>query len=295
MSQKYVVFHIDGGVGKNILATAVCFSIKNAYPDRDIVVVTSYPEVFLHNPLIFRVYKTGNFAYFYEDYIRDKDSIIMRLDPYHCEDFLYQRKHLIEIWCDLFKIPCINLQPRIFLTQRELMASSNVVDNKEGKILTIQSSGGAENNNSYSWARDLPHNFVQHLVNTLHKDFNKVLHIRRENQTALENTIQVTDNLRNLFCYVYLSDKIIAIDSMVHHIAAALGKSAAVAWIGNSPLVFGHQIHKNILPKLPKSFRHSIDSYLEEVDWTGRRYYECPFDDLDNLFDEREFLEYIKS
>jgi len=294
MTQKYIVFHIDGGVGKNILATAVCFSLKNAYPDRHIVVVTSYPEVFLHNPLIYRVYKTGNFAYFYEDYIKDKDSVIVRIDPYHCEDFIYQRKSLIEMWCDLNKIPCINLQPRIFLTQRELMGCTSTL-NKEGKILTIQSSGGAENNESYSWARDLPHVFAQQLVNKVSGDFSKILHIRRDKQPNLENTVQVTDNLRNLFCYVYLSDKIVAIDSMVQHIAAALGKSAAVAWIGNSPTVFGHQIHKNIHPKALKSFRHSIDSYLEEMDWTGRRHYECPYDDLDNLFDENEFLDYIKS
>ena len=30
---KYVIFHIDGGCGKNIVATSVVKSIKSAYPD----------------------------------------------------------------------------------------------------------------------------------------------------------------------------------------------------------------------------------------------------------------------
>ena len=64
---KYVIFHIDGGAGKSVAATAVCTSIKEKYPEHKLVVVTAWPEVFLHNPKVYRVYKTGNFAYFYEE------------------------------------------------------------------------------------------------------------------------------------------------------------------------------------------------------------------------------------
>jgi ADP-heptose:LPS heptosyltransferase len=293
MSEKYVIFHVEGGVGKNILATAVCSSIKNAYAQHKLIVVTPWPEVFLHNPEVYRVYKTGNFAYFYEDFILNKESIILRSEPYHSGEFFHQGKSLIEIWCDLFNIPCISMQPQIFLSQRELVETARLID-KKGPILLIHPfGGGSESNDSqYSWARDLPPSFAQKIVNKVYKNFDKVLHFRKDKQLELENTISITDSIRNLFCYTRLADKIIAIDSMVQHVAAALQIPSAVAWIANSPVVFGHQIHTNILPSQPKVFRHLIDSYMEDYDWSGRRLYECPYNDLDNIFDEKRFLEY---
>lgn len=292
MNKKYIVFHIDGGAGKSVLATAVCESLKVAYPDREIVVVTGWPEVFLHNPNIYRVYKTGNFAYFYEDYVKDKDTIVMRTDPYHHNDFIHQKMHVIEVWCNLFGVKCVTLIPRIYLTQRELINCSASLD-KKGPILLIQPFGGPEDPaNLYSWARDIPPAFMQTLVNKLYLKFDKVLHVKKEKQLSIENTTPLTDNMRNLFCYIYLADKIIAIDSFVHHVAAAFNKTAAVAWISNSPVVFGHLAHKNILPKTNKSFRHLIDSYLDEYDWSGKRHYECPYDNMDSIFKEDDFLEY---
>jgi len=289
---KFVIFHIDGGAGKSVAATAVCTSIKKAYPDHKLVVVSAWPEVFLHNPEIYRIYKMGNHAYFYEDYIKNKDSIILRSEPYHAEDFIHRKKHLIEIWCDIFKIPCISKQPRLFLTQRELIHANKVL-NKQTKILTLQTNGGGDEKETYSWARDLPIPFAQKIVNSSLETYGKVLHVRKEGQPALEKTIQVTDNLRNLFCYVYLSDKLVLIDSLIQHVAAAFNKQAAVAWIANSPVVFGYDCHLNITPTLQPSFRHSIDSYMDEVDWVGRRHFECPYDDVDNIFSMESFTSYL--
>jgi ADP-heptose:LPS heptosyltransferase len=292
---KYVIFHIDGGAGKSVVATAVCASIKNAYPDHKLIVVTAWPEVFLHNPLVYRVYKTGQFSYFYEDFVKDKDSVVLRTDPYHHTDFINKKNHLVQVWCDLFGIKCTQIKPQIFLTQRELINASKLV-NKQGPILLMQISGGADGQETdYSWARDIPLSIAQDLVNTVQKDFNKILHIRRENQPKLEGVIQVTDNLRNLFCYTYLADKFILIDSVIQHVAAALDKKAVVAWISNSPTVFGYSTHINIGPQQSPNYRHMIDSYLEDYDWIGRRLYECPYDDIDNLFNKQIFLDYLKS
>jgi hypothetical protein len=291
--EKYVIFHIDGGCGKNIIATSVCKSIKSAYPEHKIIVVTAWPEVFVHNPNIFRVYKFGNIPYFYDDYINNKDSIILRMEPYHSGDLLYKKKSLTEIWCDVLNIPCVDKTPEIFLTTRESIFVQNKLK-KDGPILLIQSSGGAENQgHPYSWSRDLPPTFAQEIVNSLKDKFNKILHIRRDNQPAIEGTIQISDNFRNLFCFIGLADKIIGIDSFAQHAAASLGKKATVGWISNSPVVFGHEIHDNIIANGAESFRHRIDSYLEEDDWTGGRFHECPYDDLNNLFDKDQFVESV--
>lgn len=290
-SDKYIIFHIDGGAGKNVIATSVCRSIKAAYPEHKLIVATAWPEIFLHNPNVYRVYKFGNLPYFYDDYVKNKESKILRLEPYHTEDFLYRRKHLSEIWCDLFGIPTTGEKPEIFLTQRELMFIERNLK-KDGPVLLIQTSGGAENQqHPYSWARDLPPSIAQDVVNSVKGQFNKILHVRRDNQPALENTIQVTDSLRNLFCYTALADKVLGIDSLIQHAAAALSKPATVCWITNDPKVFGYKIHNNVMAEGHKNFSHQIDHYLDQADWIGNNFYQCDYADLNQIFNREQLIE----
>lgn len=295
---KYAIFHIEGGCGKNIVATSVCKSIKAAYPEHKLIVTTAYPEVFIHNPFIYRVYKFGYLPYFYEDYIHNKDSKIFRTEPYHSEDFLYRRKSLAEIWCNILNVPFISEKPDLFITERELIhvVQKYQINHNEPTLL-IQSSGGVDSQNSfYSWSRDLPPRFAQELVNSLKDKFSKILHIRKENQPVLENTISVTDGYRNLFSLIAYSSKIIAIDSFVQHAAAAFTKKSTVGWISTSPTVFGYKIHNNILASEQqgeKHFRHKIDSYLESDDWSGIRHYECPYNNLDKIFNKDDFINSI--
>ena len=55
--EKYFIWHIQGGLGKNIAGTALIKDIKAKYPDRKLIMVTSWPEVFLNNPDVDRVYQ----------------------------------------------------------------------------------------------------------------------------------------------------------------------------------------------------------------------------------------------
>lgn len=290
---QYAIFHIDGGCGKSIVATSVVKSIKAAYPDHKLIVITAYPEVFIHNPNIFRVYKFGNIPYFYDDYIKDKESKIFRMEPYHSGDLLYRKKSLSEIWCDVFNIPCIDTKPELYLTERELLFAKNKLK-KEGPILIVQSYGGAENQmHPYSWSRDLPPAMTQEIIDSVRDKFDKIYHIKRDKQPAINNTIPMSDSFRNLFCYIYFADKFLCMDSFVQHAAAALNKNATVGWISNSPVVFGHDIHTNIIPKETEVFRHRIDSYLESDDWTGGRFHECPYQNLNDIFNKEDFIESI--
>src|SRR5258708_7492660 len=118
-NQDYIIFECAGDTNKNILATAVIASIKKTYSIKKIIVVTEHPEVYLHNPNVYRVYKFGNLSYFYDDYVKDKESLIFRHDPEATSDFIYKKKDTIDIWCDIYKIERRNSVPALYFTWRE--------------------------------------------------------------------------------------------------------------------------------------------------------------------------------
>jgi len=138
--KPYAIFSISGGIGKNIMATAVIKSIKKKYNNHNLIVLTAWPDVFLNNPNIYRVFRFGNTPYFMEDYVKD-DTIILQIDPYHHDSFVHKKKHLIEAWCDAYNLECISKEPEIFLTPREKQFIKNKF-NRNKPLFIIQTNGG---------------------------------------------------------------------------------------------------------------------------------------------------------
>ncbi|MFZ9376790.1 MAG: hypothetical protein ACO25K_06670, partial [Candidatus Fonsibacter ubiquis] len=59
MKSKYSIFHVQGGIGKHIAATAVAKAIKNNHPDRKLIVVCAYTDIFINLTFVDRVYSLG--------------------------------------------------------------------------------------------------------------------------------------------------------------------------------------------------------------------------------------------
>ena len=60
MSQKkYSLFHVQGGFGKHIAATAVAKCIKNNFPGRELIVTAVWSEIFQNLPLWIESIKWG--------------------------------------------------------------------------------------------------------------------------------------------------------------------------------------------------------------------------------------------
>ena len=79
---KNIIFQVNGGIGKSIMATAVCRAIKKTYPDYNLIVLTGYPEVFIGNSNVFRFYRSGMAPYLYEDFVKGENTLFMCDEPY---------------------------------------------------------------------------------------------------------------------------------------------------------------------------------------------------------------------
>lgn len=280
---KYLIFHSENGLGKQIMATAVVSGLKKKHPDYKIIVVTPWDAPFYNHPDVWRVYTIGALQYFYENYIFD-DTLIYRHNPYHTADYVRHRKHLIEIWFDLYGIPHEGEKPFIKPNPQEIeIVRQRLGNNDKRPIFLLQTNGGAEGQNQpTSWVRDMPLNIAQQVIQFYQQNY-RVLHIRREDQPALPNIEHVNLPHRELFALFALSSKRLFIDSFAQHAAAAMNLKSTVYWIGNHPKTLGYKLHDNLLPEVEPVRQFNKFKYTDDYDITGNpsEYpYDVPSDQL---------------
>jgi len=293
-NNKNIIFNINGGAGKNVLATAVVKAIKKNHPDYNIIVLTSYKEIWLYNPNVYRVYNYNNTSYFYSNYIKDnKDVKIFTLEPYSSEDYILKRKHLIEIWCDLCKVQYNGELPELYFNARELEFCERKYSLNEKPIFVIQTNGGFNKEMKISWMRDMPLHTAQKVVDELSKKY-RVIHVRREDQPALNKTEVFSGNLRELMVLIKYSRKRLFIDSVCQHISVAINKKSTVLWIRNNPEILGYNVHDNIVTKVNDEHDVFAESILEPYDIQGL-VHQCPFSENTELFDVEEILKKLEN
>jgi len=282
------IFHIEGGIGKHVAATAVVNAYKNTYPDKEIVVVCAWPEIFLGNEDIERVYRIGNVPYFYRDFIQGrKDVEIFGHDPYRETLHITKQNHLIDTWCKMVGVKRNkgNLNLNFNIREQESIDPELSKIKKTKPVLIFQPFGGPgkeHQQHPYSWVRDIHPKVAQELVNKLHEKY-MIIHVCYDFHPSLNNVIRYEKSVakKELFNLLRYSDKRLLIDSSLQHAAAAMGLSSTVVWIGTSPNVFGYKEHTNITP--PKKFlKGHIDSYLYDYNFTGVMH-ECPYKDINDL------------
>lgn len=289
---KFVILHSEGGHGKQVIATAVCRAIKKKYPDRKLVVVTSWDGPFFYNEDVWRFYNFGQMQYFFDDFI-NQDTIILRQEVYHSGDHILQRKHLVESWCGMYGIKPDGVRPKMILNPREVEIAKDKIKPDGRPIMLLQTHGGNIQGqySKKSWFRDMPMEIAQKLVNYFSKSY-RILHIRASEQPALKGTELLTLPFRELYAVFPLSTKRLFIDSFAHHVAAALDLQSTVVWVGNKPEVFGYKEDINIMPNVDHVRELNKFSYLDQFDISGQ-IQQFPYDTI-NMLDINKIIEGVQ-
>ena len=283
--EKYAIFHIEGGLGKHIAATAVAKTIKNNHKDRKLIIVCSYPEIFVNLPCVWRVYRNGTTSYFYDDFVKDQDSLVFKHEPYFTTEHIHGKLPLIQNWCNLYNLNWLGEMPEVKFNLRE----QTVFQKKwarEKPIFLIQTNGGPllDQPFPYSWTRDMPQLLSKSIVEQFKKDYHIIQICRNElnfiDDVEVQN--QPMSNMELLYLLT-MSEKRLLIDSSLQHGAAALKLPSTVLWVATNPKIFGYDLHDNIVANISKTIPLP-DSYLFDYNFHGSLH-ECPIFEGDILFD----------
>ena len=289
---QYVIFQIDGGLGKSIMATAILKAIKKKYQNANVIVVTGYPDVFIGNPNANKVLHQHQAVGLYKNYIQNKNTKVFITDPYSTSDYITESNHLLKIWCELYGLNYNGELPEIFLSkgEKDYFAPFYKLDKP---IMAIHPNGGGEGQPlKYSWTRDLPSPVVNEVVNYFKNDY-AIVHIKRDDQLNYENTITALDNWRSIAIMLTMSAKRLLIDSSCMHVASALDLPSVVGWIGTNPFVFGYDIHTNIFANDPtKKVNIESNSYNKHLLFEDIS--TLPYNDLSEIFDTQTIINALK-
>jgi ADP-heptose:LPS heptosyltransferase len=289
-----VIFHIEGGLGKHIMATALLKVIRKYHPKDTIHVVCSYPDVFKHNPAVDHVHLNGQQGAFYKQYIRGKESDckIYFADPYTQSDFILEQDHLFDIWAKQWGMQYDGESPQIYLTQSEIDYFSPFYQT-EKPILAIQPNGGPQNQGfNYSWTRDIPEPTVLKVIEEF-ESTHTIVHIKREDQKKYPNSLHALDGFRSISILLQLADKRMLIDSFAQHLATAFNLPSTVCWVTTKPEVFGYELHNNIKANkftLPVDFPNNLyQPFALSQDISS-----CPYQKLEDVFNVDEIIKSLK-
>lgn len=294
---KYSIFHLQGGIGKHVAATAVAKAIKNNHPDRKLIVVCAYPDIFLNLEFVHRVFTIGNTSYFYQNYVQDKDSILFHHEPYYTTNHIHKRKKLIENWCDMYGLKYSGETPELKFNKLQYDLSKRFWG-KNKPLMVLHTNGGMMTTDAkpYAWTRDMPIDIAQEIVDYYSKEYH-IYQITKLNSPKLRNadhvfaTQQQALTLMELFSLVLHSKKRVFIDSCLQHAAAAMKRPSTVLWNGTSPKVFGYDMHYNICTSIPYDFKLP-NSYLFDFDFNGNEV-EYPFTENAKLFKIEDIIDSI--
>ena len=253
MTKETCILQIQGGLGKHLYLTAAVKVLRNNYPDRDVICVVAWPELFADLPGVKRVYPLGGTQYFYDEYIEGKDPLIFAQEVYFDTQHVLQRSPLIETWCKVYGLPYNGEKPYIKINPEQRRAIKNFYDPIIGgkPFLLIHTAGGLfTNTNPYSWARDLPIDVASKVADHFKKT-HFIMQICRPSAPKIPNVFVRNEQLSNteLIGLLELTDKRLLIDSSLQHGSACLGLKSTVLWNATSPKIFGHDLHENIQAK----------------------------------------------
>ena len=296
MAKKYSLFHVQGGFGKHIAATAVAKCIKNNHPSRELIVTAVYTEIYQNLPFVDRVYQLGNTSYYYQTYVEDMDSLIFANEPYFTTDHVNKKLPLIQTWSKMYGLKYKGEMPQItFNHLQKKIAKEFWTGRANGKpIMVIQTNGGLLNEQRpYLWARDMPIALAQKLVDHYEKDYH-IFQITKPSGEVLDGVEVIKDPMSNmeLVSILLQSEKRIFIDSCMQHAAAALKMPSVVLWNGTSPKVFGWDMHTNIQARKPAKFKLP-NSVFFDFDFIGVEA-EYPYvDEEEDIFDFDKIIEAV--
>lgn len=247
---------VSGGVGREIALTGVITEYAKNNPDKEINIIAGFPDLYLNNPHINRVYPMQH-QYIFDDVIKNMKYI--DLEPYNDYDYYNKEMHLIEVYNKLLTGKPDMIEPAIFLHEQEVNMAKEFIKTFKKPVILFQpfgSMGGKFKKECKDLEgikcdditlmedptqRSLPFEMVDKLYNELKEDYDIILIRTPDQYTPKDAPSLLQPNgqpmpIRQIMAILPYVKGFISCDSFLHHAAKMMDLKNGIVFWGTTKL-----------------------------------------------------------
>jgi hypothetical protein len=271
LDKPYVV-QLDGGIGRVICAIP---AIEELAKKRRVIVLTSFPDVFLNNPHVYKTYNL-NREYLWDDVIRHGEFLCP--EPYFSHFYYNQEHHLIQSFNHLMTDNSNMAHANLYLSVEERKWAEEFVnlrrqEFKDRAIILFQCFGSGailEDDRVVDTShRSLP----TYVVDAICANTNPLYINASQIHMNYPNVWQQSFSTRQLFALTAYCDYVVSVDSCLIHIGASFSKTGLVFFGGTFPDNLSYPSYRVIqregYPKsyMPNRFTGFVDENQGALDF----------------------------
>jgi ADP-heptose:LPS heptosyltransferase len=254
MNLPYLVIFTDFGMGDCLISTVAFRNLRKKYPDIPIISASVYPDIYLNNPNITKVYRLGEFTDLYEKWVKPA-KYLEQIHNIKIYERPWQRLYdgpLSKLMCEMVDAPFDEDRLEVFLTQDEKDFGKDFVSSYLKPVVLIQIESARpplQGNKKMINEKDMVGDFWEKLVSKINKDYD-VIQVGCDQEKKIpgvktyllgKTTVRQTFSILN-YCHTF-----IAIDSFISHAGPAVGKKGIVLFGRSKVKTLGHEINDNII------------------------------------------------
>lgn len=264
---KKCVVAVEGGLGKNVMFTAVLKELSKKY--EKIYVLSPYFDVFKACPYVTDAFPMGQVSTLYQQLCLSEDCDVLWKEPYTNQKFIKKQVHLFDAWADelgitltekaMNMIPVINKYDEVPAVIEQTNKLQELI--KGQPFILVQFCGGqsplapqkdAQGNavpyNDHNEGLKRNYHRAQELIDLLHKEYpnDRILHFALPNEPNYNGAEKVTAPYLVFHEICKYAHKVVCTDSSLQHLATGMCKDVTVIWGETRPEHFGYSCNKNV-------------------------------------------------
>ena len=268
MSKKCLI-NVEGGLGKNVMLTAILAELKEQGGYDEIYVISPYNDVFKTCSAVTDSFPPGQ-GTLYQELVLDPDCDVLWKEPYSNQRFIKKQCHLFDAWMEEFGFelskPAGEYTPQLDKIADIFPQLAQLAQGKKDEwgynYCIVQFSGGQsplsqlqdQNGNliPYSNAQEaIKRNYPkgQQVVDRLREKWGPettIVHFALPNEPTYRGTVRIE---APYLTYPLLADKakeIVCIDSSLQHLTTGVNDNITVIWGETRPEHFGYACNRNV-------------------------------------------------
>ena len=263
MSRKCLI-NVEGGLGKNVMLTAILQEFKDEYHYDEIYVISPYNDVFKACSAVTDAFPPGQ-GTLYQELVLDDECDIYWKEPYSNQRFIKKQCHLLDAWAEElgFRLskPADEYVPQLDKIREEFPAVYNThceVMNTLGRAYCIVQFNGGQSplsdtsKHQYNEHQEsLKRNYFkgQRIVALLKQKYGPdctILHYALPNEPDIPGTRKLQVPYITYHLFAKAAKAIVCTDSSLQHLATGVNDNITVIWGETRPEHFGYKCNNNV-------------------------------------------------